>query len=91
MSSFLSALKSLFVSAGSAVDAAVPVSTGNRTVATVLVGAAAQTIPALLPFIPPPYGPAIMALIPVITQVVAILTPVFAAAHVARAVAPAKS
>jgi hypothetical protein len=90
MSSFLSALKSLFVSTGAAVDAAVPVGTGSRTVSTVLVGIAAQAVPALLPFIPAPYGPAISALLPVIMQGVAIAGPLFATAHVARKLAPAK-
>ena len=76
---------------GQLVDAAIPVAQGSRTAISALVGVATTVAPVVLPLIPAPYGPAIVAAIPVIQQLVAIATPLFALAHVTRpAAAPAK-
>lgn len=83
-------LKSLLGVAGAAVDTAVPVATGDRTVLTVLTGLAAKFVPAVLPLIPAQYSAPIAALLPLVNQAVAFLAPLFAMAHFARGMAPAK-
>lgn len=82
----LSWLKNLLGVAGDAVDTAVPVATGSRTVGTVLIGIAAKYVPMVLPLLPSKYSTAITALLPVVNQAVSFLAPLFAMAHVARSV-----
>jgi hypothetical protein len=88
MGSILGYLSSLFGSVGATVNTAVPVGVGNRTAITAIVGLVAQAVPMLLPLIPPPYGAAVATLLPVVNQLVTVLLPLFAIAHVAPAVAP---
>lgn len=69
---------------GQVVDAAIPVANGSRTAVAALVGLATTVAPTVLPMIPPPYGMAIAAAIPVIQQLITILMPLFAIAHITR-------
>lgn len=89
MSNVLNALKALVVSGGAVVDSAVPVATGNRTVLAVLASYALQYAPALVSLIPPPYGAAVATLLPLLGKVASVAVAAFAAAHVARSLAPA--
>lgn len=78
-------LVSILKAVGGLADAAVPVAHGDRTsIMALLAVFNTQVLPAIVPLIPPPYGVAVAALIPVINQLATVLIPMFAAAHVAR-------
>jgi hypothetical protein len=83
-------LAKVLAAIGQLADELVPVAKGSRTAISALTGVATVVLPVVLPLIPAPYGPAIAAAIPAVQSLVAVLTPLFAVAHVTRAATPAK-
>jgi hypothetical protein len=92
MAKILGYITSIFGAAGSVVTTAAPVVPANglsfSALGLGLIQLAQTYGPTLLPLIPPPYGPAIVALVPLVTKLLAIATTLFAVAHVTTPAAP---